>query len=265
MKKTIFVTAIFVFAVLLASAQDYNIGIRLTPLNSASMIDNMTGSSQGFPMTGYMENRIDSLTAGLSFQKYLKKAGLLLKADISYASYKASYIVNQTSSGGSTVQSMSQSQSEFQKCYNVNLGLGNRLAFGKFIFSFGGYIPFTILPKGSITRKESETDNGVLQMNTDCTGTYKGTLMFGIGSFADISTTLLKHLTIGVDFTYQIQYLSRNLDWTGTTTDYTSMPPVTDVDHEKVKIKSYYTSKITPSLLIEYTFDGKGGSATLFQ
>jgi len=54
-------------------------------------------------------------------------------------------------------------------------------------FTYGVYIPLTIIPKGSINRESSEYYNGVMQSRTTCTGKYKNTLIYGIGTFAGLS------------------------------------------------------------------------------
>lgn len=263
MKKIILAFGIFISAILASSAQDYNIGLRITPMNSSYYVDNMTGSMQNFPVTGLMKNRSDSLTLGLSYQKYFQKRGLLLKVDISYAYYNLAQVENETYNDGSDIETQNFSQWENQKYYNLNLGLGNRITFGKFKFSFGGYIPIYLVTKGSVRRVVDEYDNWVHMSNIDCTGTYKNTIIPGVGVFADFTTVLFKRLTVGVDFTYQVQYFVSKMVWTGTE-QYYGTPAYTDIDNETVNNRSLYSSKITPSLLIEYYFSGKNNSEKLF-
>ena len=102
----------------------------------------------------------------------------------------------------------------------------------------------------------SNYNNGIIQSSTVCTGTYKSTLMYGIGTFTGLSTTILKHLSIGTEFTFQIQHLTRKLDWHGVTQNYGTYPSI-NVDDESLKFRNYFTSKIVPTIVIAYTFNSK--------
>ena len=64
--------------------------------------------------------------------------------------------------------------------------------------------------------------------NIDCTGTYKNTIIPGVGVFADFTTVLFKRLTVGVDFTYQVQYFVSKMVWKATV-QIMALRPYTDI------------------------------------
>lgn len=262
MKKLGAILAVFILTIFSSSAQDFKTGIRFTPLNSEYfMADVMDYDGDMFDHIT-IENRFDSLTIGVFCEKYISSKSFLLRVDFSYADMKIVEKDDEIQTYNSNTQIFEYSQIEEQKFYNVNLGIGNLISVNKLFFTFGIYFPVTILPKGSITRDVSEYYNSVLEQKTTCTGTYDNTFGFGIGSFAGVSTNLLNHISIGMDFTYQIQYLSRKLDWHGETWYYDGTPYMTYAD-EKLKFRNFFTSRVIPSIKIAYTFNCKKSSKPL--
>jgi hypothetical protein len=225
-------------------------------------MNNMTDHEQNFSYNAKYENRNDSLTLGITAEKYFADDSYLLRFDFSYANMNLVYSESTASNDGTNLNTSDYSQTEKQKFYNFNMGIGNKVAFNKFNFSFGVYIPLTFVPKGEIIRDVKSYNNGTLMQKTYCTGTYKSTMAYGIGTFAEINTTLFRHISVGADFTYQLQHLSRKLDWHGEFTDY-SGTPYTSTDEETLKFKNFFTSRIIPSIVISYTFDCKKKSESL--
>lgn len=264
MKKLGAILAIIILTIFSSSAQDIKTGIRFTPLNSNYFMDDLMYYDEDMFFQGYYESRFDSLTIGIFCEKYISSKSFLLRFDFSYANMKIAENDDETQTYNSNTQVFEYSQIEEQNFFNVNLGIGNSISVSKLCFTFGIYFPVTILPKGSITRDVSEYYNGVLEQKTTCTGKYDHTIGFGIGSFAGVSTNLLKHLSIGMDFTYQIQYLSRKLDWHGETWYYGGTPYMTYAD-EKLKFRNFFTSGVIPSIKLAYAFDWKKSTKPLVE
>lgn len=264
MKTVTIIISITFFAILTSFGQDVKTGIRVTPLNSNYFMDDIMHYDEDMSYDINYESRFDSLTIGVFCEKYFSSKSFLLRFDFSYANMKIVETDNEIQTYNSDVQINNFSQIEEQKFFNFSLGIGNSISVSKLNFIFGVYVPVTVLPKGSITRDIEEYYNSVLEQKTECTGKFKQTVGFGIGSFAGISTNLFKHISVGMDFTYQIQCLSRKLDWHGETWYYSGTPYMTYTD-EDVEFRNFFTSKLIPSIKIAYAFDWKKRSEPLVE
>jgi hypothetical protein len=255
MKKLILVLVLttIIFA---GYSQDIKIGVRFKPLNSSYMTDEYMSYSPSQTYTDKYKNRFDSLTIGIFFEKYFAKRGFLIRADVNYADLHTSYSDN-SANINQWYNSSSDSYEDYkQKYLNINLGIGTHVDWKVLTFTVGAYVPFTILPKGEYTRDVTNYQDNVKTQNYKATAKYKSTLGIGIGVFGGVSTTLFKHLSIGLDISYDIQYLSRKATWHGETNYYGTNPYMTYTD-ESSKVRNYYTSKVVPSIVIAYAFSCK--------
>lgn len=220
---------VFIFSILLISkfsgAQSFKAGIRFMPLDSYYYMHDLMDIHQNSSFSDNIEFRNDSLTIGIFIEKYFIKKSFLARLDFNFANLNLSESESSIETYNNGTYVFEYAQNETQKFYNLNLGIGNRIELSKFLISFGIFVPLTYLPEGNITRDVSQISNGVLESVTTCSGKYAPALGYGIGSFAGVSTVILKHLSLGADFTYQIQYLSRKLDWHGETQYYSSGTP----------------------------------------
>ena len=201
-------------------------------------------------------DRFDSLTMGIFCEKYFAKKAFLIRVDINYADMNT--FVNDTSTTVSTYQNTGNNQTDklSQKFININLGIGTHVTWNKFIFTFGVYVPLTILPKGKVEGTDKNYSYGQLTNDTKYTGTYKPTLGFGIGAFGGVNIIILKHLSLGIDVAYHIEYLQRKLNQHNETHYYGTNAYMTYNDTSD-NVRNYFTSKITPSIVIAYAFDVK--------
>jgi hypothetical protein len=256
MKKTFLFIVSFAFYAMLANSQNFKVGVRFNPLNSQYWVHELMVHDQEYFEQDKSVSQFDSLTMGIFLENYFSKKAFLVRLDINYADMKILETDNEISTGQSQPEIYDYAQVYKQKYININLGIGTHVDWSRFIFSFGIYVPFTILPEGEITRDVSYYYSGTLTQNTKCTGTYKPALGVGVGSFAGVNTIILKHISLGLDVSYQIEYLTRKLIWHGETYYYGYNPHMNYVD-ETEKIRNYFTSKLLPSIVIAYAFDFK--------
>ena len=199
MRKNILLAFAFSIASFFAIGQNFKIGLQFTPFNSEYYLDDVFDNSNNNSWFYHdvIESRNDSITIGIFSEKYFEAKSFLIRLNFNYASLNKLYKENDlyTDNSVPSTSTYNYEQTEKQKYYNFNLGIGDRVSLKKFVFSFGVYVPLTILPKGEITRDVKSYDDQVLQSKTECIGTYKGTLGYGIGSFAGINTTILKHFS----------------------------------------------------------------------
>jgi hypothetical protein len=255
MKKIIF--ALVLTTIIMASyGQDIKIGLRFKPLNSNYQTYESMSFNQGQTSSDKYKSRFDSLTIGIFFEKYFAKKGFLIRADINYANLHTGGTENSVNTDQSFSSSEDYTESFKQKYVNINLGIGTHVDWKVITFTVGAYVPFTILPKGEYTRDDTYYQDYVKSSNSTGTAKYKAAMGIGIGAFGGVSTTILKHLSLGLDVTYQIEYLSRKLTWHSETNNYGTNPYMTYTD-EKQKIRNYFTSKLVPSIVIAYAFDCK--------
>lgn len=256
MKKTILIIAALTIIVISAKSQDSRVGIRFIPLNSQYLTNELLSQNPVGHSDDYYTRRFDSISIGIFGEKYFEKQGFLLRADMNFGNLKTQITENDISVSGNQSQKFEHSESYTQKYFNINLGIGTHVNWSKLTFTFGGYIPLTILPKGKIENMESNYINDVQTQYFYGTGTYKPTLGFGIGVFGGISTTILKHLSIGLEVAYQIEYLSREVTWHNEMNYYGTNPATHYVD-ETTRVRNYYTSKVKPSIVVAYAFGYK--------
>jgi hypothetical protein len=256
MKKTSLFLVAFAILIIRGNCQDFKVGIRFNPLNSQYWADELLIHGQSQFSQDKNVSRFDSLTIGIFVEKYFTKKAFLVRMDINYADLKILYLQNSNDVNPFNNSINEYTQVNKQKYININLGIGTHTNWNKFIFTFGIYVPFTIMDKGTITRDANSYSYGTLTQNTKCTGTYKPALGAGIGAFAGVNTIILKHLSIGLDVSYQIEYLSRKFTWHGETHYYGSNP-YDNINDETSTERNYFTSKIMPSIVIAYAFDIK--------
>jgi hypothetical protein len=256
MKKSLLLIVALTLIVINASCQDVKIGVRFKPLNSSYITHELMNYTPNQSSTYDSKNRFDSLTVGIFFEKYFAKKAFLIRVDVNYADMQISYSDKSSNINQWYNQSSDNAEVRKQKYFNINLGIGTHVNWSKFTFTFGAHIPFTFLPKGKQTLDENDYQDNIKTQNTKGTGTYKPTMGIGIGAFGGVSVTLLKHLSIGMDVSYQIEYLSRNITWHDETYHYQPTVYMTYSD-EKQKFRNYFTSKIVPSIVIAYAFDCK--------
>lgn len=253
MKKTV-VTLLLTTFILAALAQDFKIGLRFKPLNSSYTTHEMMNYTPNQTSNDNTSGRFDSLTLGIFFEKYFAKKAFLIRVDMNYADMQICETENSSDITQWYIESRDYSQVYKQKFFNINLGIGTHVSWKVFTFTFGAYVPFTILPKGTITRDVNYYEDNIKTQSTHCNATYKPTLGIGIGAFGGVNITILKHLSLGIDVSYDIQYLSRTLTWHGETNYYQNTPYMTFAD-EKEKVRNFYTSKLVPSIVIAWAFD----------
>ena len=239
-----------------AHCQDYKIGIRFSPMNGAYMSDDGTALNQGVTDNNYAVTGNDSLTIGLFAEKYFAGKSFFLRADINYVAMNITTTNNMSSHDPFQDNSSEYTQTETQKILNINLGVGTHAAWNQFNFNFGVFVPLNILPEGKIKRTANQFTNSTLTQSSTGDGTYKPALGLGIGSFIGLNTIIAKHISLGMDISYKIEYLSRDLKWHGETNVLGSNPYTTSAD-ENITIRNYYSSKLIPSIGIAYTFDCK--------
>jgi len=200
--------------------------------------------------------RFDSLNVGIFVENYFPQLHFMVRLDINYADMVIREIDNSTEVYNSILYVDEYQQAQKQKFINFNPGIGTIARWKNFTFNFGVYVPLTYLPKGKITRDILHSTNGAVSSRTHCEGTYKGTIGFGIGSFAGVEATILKHFSFGIDLHYHITYLKRELDWYGETNYYSPSAYMTYTD-ETYTEENITTSRIIPSIVIAYRFDIK--------
>jgi hypothetical protein len=255
MKKIILAIALTTI-ILAGYGQDIKIGVRFNPLNSNYMTREYMNYTPNQSYTIDSKNRFDSLTVGIFFEKYFAKKAFLIRVDMNYADLQISESANTITSTQWYNQSNDYTETYKQKYFNINLGIGTHINWSKLIFTFGVHVPFTFLPKGKQTSDQNLYEDYIKTRNTNGNGTYKPTMGIGIGAFGGVSTTILKHLSIGLDVSYQIEYLSRNVTW-HTETNYYQPNAYMTYSDEKQKVRNYFTSKLIPSIVIAYAFDCK--------
>lgn len=255
MKKLVLVLVLTTI-ILSVYSQDMKIGIRFKPLNSSYTAYEMMSFNQGQSDNDKYKFRYDSLTIGIFFEKYFVKKGFLIRADVNYANMHISDVENSVTTNSWGTNSWDYADSYKQKYININLGIGTHVDWKVLTFTFGAYVPFTILPKGEYTRESTNYQDNVMTSQMTGTAKYKGTMGIGIGVFGGVSTTLFKHLSLGLDVNYEINYLSRTMTWHGETNYYGTNPYMTYAD-ETSKVRNYYTSKVVPSIVIAYAFSCK--------
>jgi hypothetical protein len=255
MKKLVLVLVLTTI-ILAGYAQDIKIGVRFNPLNSSYMTHELMNYTPNETNTNNVTNRFDSLTIGIFFEKYFAKQAFLIRVDMNYADMQISNSENISYITQWYNESRDYKEVNKQKYFNINLGIGTHINWSKLTFTFGAYVPFTFLSKGEQTRDVNYYEDNIKTQNTIGTGTYKPTMGIGIGAFGGVSTTILKHLSIGLDVSYQIEYLSRILTWHGETNYYGTNPYMTYAD-ETMKMRNYFTSKVVPSIVIAYAFNCK--------
>lgn len=255
MKRMVMVTFGLLLMLGVSKAQDSRIGVRFIPLNSSYMVDQVANYAPNETMNDKTTDRFDSLAIGIFYEKYFKSKSFLIKVDINYADMTVAQTSKQSQINMSYTSSDEYSQVQKQKFINVNLGLGSRVSWNRFDFSFGTFIPLTILPKGTLTREIDSYDTGfsTSSRHTECSGTFKPALGVGIGAFAGVSTVILKHVSLGIDFTYQINYLARDFTWHGETWYYQPTAYMTYSD-EKHSFRNFSTSRFVPSISVAYAF-----------
>ncbi len=256
MKKNLLLFALVILLAISANGQDFKIGVRFTPLNSQYMTGELLSYNRTVTNFTKSTNRFDSLTMGIFCEKYFTKKAFLLRMDINYADMCTN--VSDSQNYVSSTQNYSNFESEklSQKCININLGIGTHVNWNKFIFTFGVYVPLTILPRGKGEGGYTYYSATTLSNKSTYTTDYKPTMAFGIGAFGGVSVIILKHLSLGIDVAYHIQYLSRKQSTYTENYYYTGNPYMTYSDQHD-KIRNYYTSKIIPSIVIAYCFDVK--------
>lgn len=235
-------------------SQDMKIGLRLKPLNASYLAGEYLNYSPSQNITSNYKFRYDSITVGIFFEKYFDKKGFLIRADINYANLHISEVENSSNSNHPIPTGQDYADSYKQKFININLGIGTHANLKALIFTIGVYVPFTILPKGEQTLEHTDYLNN--QKTSYMTGkaNYKGTMGIGLGFFGGVSATLFKHLSIGLDINYEINYLSRKLTWHSETTNY-GVNPFTIYNDETIKSRTLFTSKVIPSIVIAYAFN----------
>jgi hypothetical protein len=256
MKKSVLLLVFIATFVAFANGQDFKLGVRFKPLNSQYQTDESFSINSSSTSTDKYKYRFDSLTMGIFFEKYFPQKSFLIRADINYADLTNSDIEKTSDDQGTYHNAEDYSQVFKQKYINISLGLGTHVNWSKFTFTFGAYVPFTILPKGSQTRDINYYTNYVLTQSTTGKGTIKASMGIGIGAFAGVNIIIFKHLSIGMDVNYDIQYVSRKTSWHGQTQYFSGSPSLSSTD-ETLTTRNYYTSKLIPSIAISYAFDAK--------
>jgi hypothetical protein len=255
MKKTI-PTLLFVTIILSCYSQDTKIGLRFKPLNSSYMTDEYMNYSPSQTLSGNYRSRFDSLTIGIFFEKFFSKKGFLIRADVNYANMHVSEVENTANLSHPLPTAEDYADSYKQKYININLGIGTHANLKVLFFTIGVYVPFTILPKGEYTREITYYQNNEKTSYMTGKANYKGTMGIGIGFFGGVSATLFKHLSIGLDINYEIDYFSRKLTWHSETNNYGANPYITYTD-ENIRMRNFFTSKVVPSIVIAYAFNAK--------
>ncbi len=256
MKKHFLLCALVTLLAISVHGQDFKIGLRFTPLNSQYMTTELLSYNRTVTNFTTNTNRFDSLTMGIFCEKYFTKKAFLVRMDINYADMCAYASDSQNYVSTSSNYSDFHSDKLSQKFININLGIGTHVTWSKFIFTFGVYVPLTILPRGKAEGVDTYYSAATLSDKATYKTDYKPTMAFGIGAFGGVSVIILKHLSLGIDVAYHIQYLSRKNSTYNEHYFYTGNPYMT-YSNEHSQIRNYYTSKIVPTIVIAYCFDVK--------
>lgn len=255
MKKAVLFAA-FILSLTWVFGQDLKVGVRFKPLNSSYMSYELLDHFPSGLSSDDYKTKIDSLTIGVFAENYFENKSFLVRLDVNYARLNISDTYNSVTHNTWQDDSSLSTETYKQDYININLGIGTHVTWNKFIFTFGIYVPLTFLPEGKVTKDASNYSNGQLMNIIKNSGSYKPTVGAGIGAFAGISTVILKHLSIGLDVSYDIQFLSRKLTWHGEKYYYNPSSYMTYGD-ETFRARNYFTSKIIPSIVIAYAFNAK--------